>query len=86
MKDINENTIPKNVDMDNGIVEKLTIASIEYLNKLQNDQLVSPTALSMFSYSIHFVLNPTHSNNPFEKRLYSSNSKIESITCLVINL
>ena len=67
IKDIRENKTPKNVEIDNGIVEKLTIASMEYLNNPQNDQLVSPIALSTFSYSIHLVLNPTHSNNPFEK-------------------
>ena len=57
---IMEKRIPKNVDIDNGMVENATIPSIDYANNPQNDQLVSPATLSMFSYSSHFVLNPTH--------------------------
>lgn len=51
-KESNENKTPKNVERDKGTVEKLTMASMEYFNNPQKDQLVSPTALSMFSYSI----------------------------------
>ena len=76
--------VPKRVEKDNATVEKLTIPSIEYLNKLQKDQLVSPAILSIFSYSNHLVLNPTHWNNPFENLLYSESSKTESTTWRVI--
>src|SRR5699024_4194642 len=62
--------------IDKGISEKLIIPSTEYLNKLQKDQVVLPATLSLFSNSRYIVLNPTHENNPFEKRLYSVNSRI----------
>lgn len=60
IKAIMENTRPKSVDRESGTEENATIDSIEYLNNCQNDQLVSPVTLSMFSYSNHFVLKPTH--------------------------
>lgn len=77
---------PKTVATLSGAVVNEIIPSIEYLNKLQKDQLDSPSVLSTFSYSIQCVSNPTHSNIPFENLLYSVNSKTESTTGLVINL
>lgn len=55
MNAMNENIMPNNVDIDKGTVVNAIIPSIEYEINHQNDQLVSPAALSMFSYSIHFV-------------------------------
>ena len=52
--------IPKIIDMESGTVVNAITASMEYLNSCQTDHVVSPAALSMFSYSIHLVLNPTH--------------------------
>ena len=83
--EIIEIIIPKNVDIERGSVVNETIPSIEYLKSPQNDQLVSPATRSTFSYSSHFVLNPTHSKRPFEKRLYSLSSRSESATWRVIN-
>ena len=76
-------TIDENI---NGVVENAVIPSIAYLNNFQNDHLVSPATLSTFSYSIHFVSNPTKLNNPFEYLLYSFNEIMLSTTCLFINL
>ena len=68
-----EKMIPKKVEIDNGAVVKLTIPSMEYWNNPQNDHLVSPATLSIFSYSNHLVSKPTHWNNPLENLLYSLN-------------
>ena len=54
-----------------GKVEKAIIHSIEYKNHFQKDHLVSPAALSTFSYSNHFVLNPIQPKIPLENLLYS---------------
>jgi len=54
-----------------GAVENAVIPSRAYLNNFQNDHFVSPATLSIFSYSIHFVSNPTNENNPLENLLYS---------------
>src|SRR5699024_5737476 len=67
-----------------GASEKLIIPSIEYLNKLQKFQEVSPATRSRFSYDKYSVLKPTQLKIPFEKRLYSVNSRIESTICRVI--
>ena len=77
---------PINVDKTNGNVEKAVIPSIEYMNNFQNDHFVFPATLSIFSYSNHFVLNPTQVKIPFENLLYSFISKMLSVICLVINL
>ena len=63
---------------DSGIVENATIPSIEYRNNFQKDHLVSPATRSTFSYSSHFVSNPTQPNKPLEKRLYSPISRSAS--------
>lgn len=41
----------------NGASEKFTIPSMEYLNKLQKDQDVSPATRSRFSKERYLVLN-----------------------------
>ena len=66
-----QNINPNTEDNINGTVENAVIPSKAYLNSFQNDHFVSPATLSTFSYSIHFVLNPTKLNNPFEYLLYS---------------
>ena len=67
-------------------IENAVIPSNAYLNNFQKDHFVSPATLSTFSYSIHFVSNPTKLNNPFEYLLYSFKEIIASTTCLFINL
>ena len=79
-----EKIVPKKVERDKGMVEKATIPSMEYLNKDQNDQLVSSSTLLTFSYSTHLVLKPTQVKIPLENLWYSFNSKIASTTGRVI--
>ena len=81
-----QNISPNIDDIISGVVENAVIPSKAYLNNFQNDHLVSPATLSIFSYSIHFVLNPTKLNNPFEYLLYYFNEIILFTTCLFINL
>ena len=61
-----------------GASEKLTIPSIEYLNRDQKFQDVSPATRSTFLYSRYSVSNPTQAKIPFEKRLYSDHSIMAS--------
>ena len=56
---------PKTELIASGAVEKAVIPSKAYLNNFQNDHFVSPATLSTFSYSIHFVSNPTKDVKPF---------------------
>ena len=65
-----QNKHPIIVDITSGAVEKAVIPSNEYTNNFQKDQVVLPATLSTFSYSNHFVLNPTQPNIPFENLLY----------------
>ena len=77
---------PNKDDNINGVVENAVIPSKAYLNNFQNDYFVSPATLSTFSYSIHFVLNPTKLKSPFEYLLYSFKDIIASTTFLFISL
>ena len=52
--------IPTNDANAKGFVENPIMPSIEYLNSFQKDHFVVPATLSIFSYSNHFVLKPTH--------------------------
>ena len=79
-----QNKIPRNADTASGNVENPIIPSILYSNNFQKDHFVSPAILLTFSNSIHFVLKPTHPNKPYEKRLYSLNSRIASMNFLFI--
>ena len=63
---ITQNIIPNIDDNISGVVENAVIPSKAYLNNFQKDHFVSPATLSIFSYSSHFVSNPTKLNNPFE--------------------
>ena len=58
IKEIKQNNIPIIEAIESGTVEKATILSNEYKNNLKNDHLVVPAALSIFSYSSHFVRQP----------------------------
>ena len=84
MNAIIQKRIPKTDAIINGRVEKAIIPSREYKNNPINDHFVSPATRSTFSKAIHFVLNPTQPKIPFEKRLYSPISNIESTICRVI--
>lgn len=63
---------------------KKIISSKDYLKRLAKDHALSPSNLSIFSYSNHSISNLTHTNIPFEKRLYSLISKIKFIIGLFI--
>src|SRR5699024_7000613 len=80
-----QNIIPVTAAINNGMVENATIPSILYSSNFQNDHLVSPATLFTFSYSNHFVLKPTHPNNPLENLLYSFNSSNALTNFLFIN-
>ena len=58
---------PKITGISKGAVEKAIMPSMEYKRSFQNDHLVSPATRSIFLYSSHLILNPTHPNMPFER-------------------
>ena len=62
------------------------IGTIEYLKSFQNDHLVVPATRSIFSYSNHFVLNPTQGKIPFVKRFLSHKETTASLYVFVISL
>ena len=66
INDIRQKRKPAIEATPNGAVEKATIPSMAYKNNFQNDHLVSPAILSIFSNSSHLVLYPTKANNPLE--------------------
>ena len=70
-KEIRQNKSPSTDASDSGATENPVIPSMEYTNSFLKDHFVSPAERSIFSYSIHFVRNPTHSKIPLENRLYS---------------
>ena len=66
MKAMMQNKIPKKAAIVKGTVVKATMPSMAYLNNFQKHHFVSPTTLSTFSNSNHFVLYPTKLHNPFD--------------------
>ena len=83
---IKQKHIPINAAITSGTVENAVIPSKEYVNNFQKDHFVLPATLSTFSYSSHFVSNPTQVKIPFENLLYSCMETIASFICLVISL
>ena len=58
-----QKNIPSIDEIISGVVENAVIPSKAYLVNFQKDHFVSPATLWIFSYSNHFVLNPTNQIN-----------------------